>query len=59
MLDHLFQLYMVRVYTNQIIIYKHIYVAINQVNSGAQKKWLLISMLFLIWKAMWTEISQN
>ena len=37
MSDHLFELYMVRVYTNQIIIYKHIYVAINHVNSGAQK----------------------
>ena len=37
MSDHLFESYMVRVYTNQIIIYKHIYVAINQVNSGAQK----------------------
>ena len=32
MSDHLFELYM-----DQIIIYKHIYVAINQVNSGAQK----------------------
>jgi len=29
MSDHLFELYMVRVYTNQIIIYKHIYVAIK------------------------------